>query len=181
MKTLIINGSPRINGDTSFLISELKKYLNGEIVEISAYRNNISPCIDCRHCREENNCFIKDDMQIIYEENYDNIVIASPVYISGLPGPLINIANRFQVYSSAVRFLNKKIEPSSKNGVLILVGGGSGHSTHAINIIKSLFKKLGISNENIFEVMSLNTDNIPVSLDLDAIKKIKDIAVELSK
>ena len=35
MKTLLINGSPRPNGNTVALIRELKAHLEGELVEIS--------------------------------------------------------------------------------------------------------------------------------------------------
>lgn len=67
MKTLIINGSPRKSGDTSELITRLKKQINGEIVEISAYYSKISPCIDCRLCWKKKGCAIKDDMIIILD------------------------------------------------------------------------------------------------------------------
>lgn len=50
LKTLIINGSPRKNGDTSELIEELKKQLNSDFIEISAYYDKISTCKDCRQC-----------------------------------------------------------------------------------------------------------------------------------
>jgi len=56
MKTLIINGSPRKKGDTASLINILKQELTGDIVEISAYRNNIKPCNDCRSCWKVKGC-----------------------------------------------------------------------------------------------------------------------------
>ena len=49
-KTLIINGSPRPKGDTAALIAELKRNLKGEVVELSAFRSKIAPCVDCRSC-----------------------------------------------------------------------------------------------------------------------------------
>ena len=41
-RTLIINGSPRPHGNTVTLINEMKKTLEGEVVEISAFRNRIA-------------------------------------------------------------------------------------------------------------------------------------------
>ena len=41
-RTLIINGSPRPHGNTAALISEMKKTLEGEVIEISAFRNKIA-------------------------------------------------------------------------------------------------------------------------------------------
>lgn len=180
MKTLIINGSPRKKGDTVALISELKKYLGGEIVELSAYRNNISPCIDCRHCWKESNCAIKDDMQTVYDGDYENVVIASPIYISGLPGPLVNLASRLQVYYATKRFLKKKLDTPSKNGALILVGGGDGTPDHAIKIAKFMFKYLGAIYNEENSAFSLKTDELPASKDDVALQKVKRIAENLN-
>lgn len=65
MKTLIINGSPRKNGDTAFLLSKLKEYIKHEIVEVRAYYDNIAPCIDCRACTKEKGCKINDGMKLL--------------------------------------------------------------------------------------------------------------------
>ena len=53
MKTLIINGSPKKNGDTAALIDELLRHLEGEVRIISG-DDSISPCIDCRFCWKKN-------------------------------------------------------------------------------------------------------------------------------
>lgn len=42
MKTLIFNGSPRINGDTANLINCVISNLNGEYKIVNAYFDNIS-------------------------------------------------------------------------------------------------------------------------------------------
>ncbi|MGN1225158.1 MAG: NAD(P)H-dependent oxidoreductase, partial [Ruminococcus sp.] len=63
MKTLILNGSPRKNGDTAFLIQKLTEQLHGEYKIVNAYTANIAPCIDCRKCREQYGCIIDDEMQ----------------------------------------------------------------------------------------------------------------------
>ena len=44
-KTLIINGSPRPEGNTAWLIGVLREHLEGEIMEISAFRSGIAPCV----------------------------------------------------------------------------------------------------------------------------------------
>lgn len=66
MKTLIINGSPRVNGDTVSLINIFKEKINGEYMMVDAYRCKASPCIDCRFCWENSGCAIDDEMQQIY-------------------------------------------------------------------------------------------------------------------
>ena len=45
MKTLILNGSPRENGDTAGLIREVIRKLPGEYKVVNAYRCNIFPAL----------------------------------------------------------------------------------------------------------------------------------------
>lgn len=91
IKTLILNGSPRKNGDTAFLIQQLTDQLHGEIKIVNAYTANISPYIDYRKCREKFGCAIKDEMQEVYQylEICDNVIFASPIYFPELIVSLI--------------------------------------------------------------------------------------------
>lgn len=43
MKTLVFNGSPRINGDTVSLIQMITEKIPGECKMVNAYRCDISP------------------------------------------------------------------------------------------------------------------------------------------
>ena len=114
MKTLIINGSPRINGDTASLLEIIKANIDGEYRIIDSYRCSISPCLDCRFCWENNGCVINDEMQEIYGyiQVCDNILIASPIYFSELTGKLLDVGSRLQTYFCA-RFFRKE-EPIAK-------------------------------------------------------------------
>lgn len=181
MKTLIINASPRKKGNTAFLINELKKNLKGDIAEISAYYNGIAPCIACNYCRENAQCSISDKMDEIYADDFDNIVIASPVHMSNLSGPLISVSGRLQVYYNSKRFLNNKINPRYKDGVLILTGGGDGSADCAIAAAEVMFKMLNAAHPEQNNVFSLNTDNLPACKDTESIKKIKEIAERLNE
>ena len=141
MKTLIINGSPRKTGDTAFLLSELTLNLRGEIVEITAYDSDISPCVDCRVCRVTKGCVIRDRMDTIYNDDFNNVVIASPLYISNLTAPLMAIASRFQAYYCANSFLKDEFRLTRKKASLIIVGGGDGCPDEAIRSSAWMFKK----------------------------------------
>ncbi len=181
MKTLIINGSPRKRGDTTELLTALKKQLAGEIVEISAYYNKVAPCNDCRYCWRKKGCVIKDDMAMIYKDDFDTVVIASPLYMSNLTGPLMSLASRFQAYYAARHFLKEAFDIKEKTGVLILVGGGDGGPNPAIDMAKWMFKhmKADFNQQNL--VFSLNTDKLPAKLDQNALSKISEIATRINK
>ena len=180
MKTLIINGSPRKSGDTAALLSELRRYLNGEVTEISAYRDNISPCTDCRWCFENRGCVIKDDMDKIYADDYDNLVIASPIHTSLLTGPVVSLASRFQCYYAARRFQNDPIVRRQKRGAIILVGGGDGTYAPALDLSRMMLRYMNASFDEENFALSHNTDNIPAKDDKAALEQVRQIANRLN-
>lgn len=141
MKTLIFNGSPKKNGDTEALINEMMKYLNGE-VKILSFHDNISPCIDCRHCWSSPGCSINDKMGEIYPylEECDNIIVASPIWFSELSGILLNMASRLQTYFAAGYFRKEEMKLKKKNSVLILAGAQKGTETKARSTAHTFLK-----------------------------------------
>ena len=50
MKVLILNGSPRLNGDTVYILEKMKSKFPGntEFSTLNTYEENIQPCNDCR-------------------------------------------------------------------------------------------------------------------------------------
>lgn len=176
MKTLIINGSPRINGNTAALIEELKKNLNGEIIEISAFRSKIAPCIDCRGCWETAKCVVKDEMQIIYEDDFDNVVIASPVYFGTLPGQMLSLLSRMQPWHAATFFLNQPLVQRKKKAAVILTAGGKGNEERTHHHLRAFFKMLNAHGFEDHIICSGRTDTHPAAEDERALAGTKDLA-----
>jgi len=181
MKTLIINGSPKKNGDTAALIEELTRHLQGEVRIISCH-DNISPCIDCRFCWRHADCAVKDDMQEIYEYlvDCDNVVLASPVWFSSLSGPALNLASRFQTYFSARRFRNETIERKPKKGLILLAGGNAGTEVQPLETARMILRLAGAAKDEITSVISMNTDELPAKGDLIALRQIRTEAERLN-
>ena len=84
---LLLNGSPRVNGNTEALVDAL--IAGAESAGHSAHKANIramniKPCIGCYQCvtGKCDPCVQKDDMKDIYAqlEQSDVIVFASPLY-----------------------------------------------------------------------------------------------------
>jgi multimeric flavodoxin WrbA len=176
MKTLIINGSPRPHGDTGALISALRERLAGEIVEISAYRNIINPCVDCRSCEKQPGCVIRDDMDIVTDDSYDNIVVASPVYYGILPGPMVSLISRFQFYRSAEHVLKAPVNVTPKRGAAIIVAGSKGNREGALRLSSITLRILGAALTEKDTVLSDITDTVPAKDDTIAIDRIIDLA-----
>lgn len=177
MNTLIINGSPRKNGDTAFLINELQNKLESNIKIIDTYSTSISPCIDCRYCWKNENCAIDDDMKTVFADidNADNIVIASPIYFSELTGSLLNFASRLQYLWVSKNIRNTQILSSKpRYGFVILVGGGDGNPAVALSTAKCLITHMGAIFKD--AVISHKTNSIPAKEDAVAVQKIRKIA-----
>lgn len=176
MKTLILNGSPRINGDTSSLVNKIIEKITGEYRIVNAYRCNISPCMDCRYCWENHGCAINDEMQDIYEyiQDCDNILIASPIFFSELTGKLLDVGSRLQTYFCARFFREEEPVAKTKKGAVILVGGGDGHMDKAYGTACTLLHHMNC--DKIYDaVYSHNTNERPAINDKDALSGLNGI------
>lgn len=99
MKVLILNGSPRINGNTAIAIREMENVFkeNGVEVEIVQLGNkDIRGCIACGYCFKEGKCVFDDMVNELapkFEES-DGLVLASPVYYASANATLIACLDR---------------------------------------------------------------------------------------
>lgn len=101
MKILVLNGSPRPNGNTSALVNafvEGAQEGNHDITVIPVCQKKIAGCIACEYChtKGEGKCIQQDDMQEVYPvlQEAEMIVLASPVYYHGFTGQLQCAINR---------------------------------------------------------------------------------------
>ena len=90
MKVLLINGSPRVNGNTFTALNEVAKTLNSEGIEteiISIGKQAVQGCIACGMCGREGKCTFRDDLYFrvmrAVKDGIDGLVIGSPVYYGG--------------------------------------------------------------------------------------------------
>ena len=180
MKTLIINGSPRRGGNTAALVAVLKAHLTGEVVEISAFYSGIAPCVDCRGCWKTAECVVKDGMQTIYDDDFDNVVVASPVYYGTLPGQVLSLMSRLQPWHAAVFFLHKPLDQRPKKSAAILTAGGKGNQERSMHHLRALFRMLNARGFEDHLACSANTDTIPADRDEAAKAQVRAIAQWLS-
>ena len=99
MKVLVLNGSPKVNGNTATSLNEVIKVLNNEGIEtelIQVGNMNISPCKGCRCCHELGKCVIDDEVNEIAKkfENADGLLIGTPVYYASANGNLLMLLQR---------------------------------------------------------------------------------------
>ncbi len=128
-KIVILNGSPRKNGNTSALTAEFKKgaeSAGNTVTEFFLGSMNINGCKGC--CgggkNPESPCVQKDDMEKIYSayKEADIVVLASPLYYWTISGQLKCAFDRlFAVAECDPDYRNPK-----KNSILIMAAEGHG-------------------------------------------------------
>lgn len=99
MKVLILNGSPRTNGNTTLAVQEMEKVFRASGVEaetVQVGKMDIRGCIACRCCHETGKCVFDDIVNELAPkfEAADGLVIASPVYYASANATLIACLDR---------------------------------------------------------------------------------------
>ena len=99
MKVLMLNGSPRLNGNTSAALAEMENTfvaegIETEIVQIGS--QNIRGCIACGYCKNNGKCVFDDAVNELAQkfESCDGLVVASPVYYASSNATLIAALDR---------------------------------------------------------------------------------------
>lgn len=99
-KVLLINGSPNEFGCTYTALKEVEDTLNKNDIETEILylgKKPISGCIACWKCQETGKCVIQDIVQDVSAklDEYQGIIIGSPVYYAGPAGMLCSFLDRF--------------------------------------------------------------------------------------
>ena len=99
MKVLILNGSPRRNGNTSIALREMEKVFAEEGVEteiVQLGNKAIRGCIACGSCHKNGKCVFDDVVNELAPkfEAADGLVAATPVYYASANATLIACLDR---------------------------------------------------------------------------------------
>ncbi|MBQ4153709.1 MAG: flavodoxin family protein [Clostridia bacterium] len=99
MKVLMINGSPRENGNTALALKEMENVFHTQGIEVKTVqigKEAIRGCMACYSCKKTGKCVIDDIVNVIAKdfEECDGIVVGSPVYYASANGTLISFLDR---------------------------------------------------------------------------------------
>lgn len=125
MKVLILNGSPRSNGNTAAAINEMVKVFDSEGVETETVHignKDIRGCIACRKCADTGKCVFDDEVNKIaakFEES-DGLIVASPVYYASANATLVACLTRL--------FFSSHFDKTMKAGASVVVARRGGCS-----------------------------------------------------
>lgn len=125
MKVLILNGSPRADGNTSMAVNEMVKIFEAEGVEAEVIQigsRDIRGCIACGSCAKNGKCVFDDEVNEIAAkfEKADGLVAASPVYYASANATLIACLDRL--------FYSTGFDKTMKVGASVVVARRGGCS-----------------------------------------------------
>ena len=125
MKVLILNGSPRKNGNTTLALSEMEKIFRGSGVETVTIRvgdRAIRGCIACGSCYKNGKCAFDDGVNeaAAILKDCDGLVVASPVYFASANGTLVSFLDRL--------FYSAPFDMTMKVGASVVVARRGGLS-----------------------------------------------------
>ena len=136
MKVLIINGSPRANGNTAAALDEMKKIFSVEgieFVDVNVGQLELHSCVACMSCMKTGKCVFDDAVNktapILAE--CDGVVIGSPVHYGQAPGALTSFLSRL-FYSTW------SMDKSMKVGAVMVSARRSG-ATSAFDELNKFF------------------------------------------
>ena len=125
MKVLIINASPRVNGNTDIAVNELVKTFEQEGIETEVCRignKDIRGCIACGRCARLGHCVFNDAVNELAPkfEAADGLIVASPVYYASANATLIACLDRL--------FFSTGFDKTMKVGASVVVARRGGCS-----------------------------------------------------
>lgn len=125
MKVLILNGSPRVNGNTTIAVKELERTFQQEQIEVETVQvgnKDIRGCIACGYCYQHGKCVFNDIVNQLAPkfEEADGLVVASPVYYASANATLIACLDRL--------FYSTHFDKTMKVGASVVVARRGGCS-----------------------------------------------------
>ena len=138
MKVLLVNGSPKANGNTARALTEVAEQLNAEGIDTEVFQLGAKPirdCIGCGQCGKlGGRCTFDDDVVnklIAAAEQADGFVFGSPVYYAHPSGRILSALDR-AFYAGSKAFAHKP-------GAAVAVARRGGTST-TFDVLNKYFR-----------------------------------------
>ena len=125
MNVLMINGSPKPNGNTAIALREMEQIFVQEGIQVETVQvgnKAIRGCVACLSCMEKGKCVFDDLVNETAPKfaEADGLVIASPVYYASANGTLISFIDRL--------FYSTPFDKTMKVGAAVAVARRGGVS-----------------------------------------------------
>ena len=126
MKVLLLNGSPKANGNTAVALHEMVDIFNKEGIEtevIHVGNKDIRGCVACGQCSKLGHCVFNDLVNEVATKfaEADGLVVGSPVYYASANATLVALLTRL--------FYSTPFDKTMKVGAAVVPGRPSSLQT----------------------------------------------------
>ena len=162
-KIIIVDASPRKNGNSDVAADRLAAAMQGHDVHIVKLREvNIRPCMACEFCKKQDKpaCVQKDDFAALIPEldACDGIVLISPIYFGQVTGPAkIFIDRCYAFFNPAKDYMSMATKRGKKAALIGFCGAGPADAyTKYLGNTAQGFGVVGVENTRVFVCGNVN-------------------------
>jgi multimeric flavodoxin WrbA len=178
MKVLLINGSPRVNGNTSLALGEIAKQLDKHGVETELVQIGNKPlhcCVACGYCRSNKHCVFTDDLcnEVVDKlATADALIVGTPTYYGQPNGGVLSLMQRV-FYANGAAAQNK---PAA--GVAVCRRGGATAALSSLNMMFQLLNMPLVTSQ--YWNIVYGRDKGEAALDTEGMQTMRTLADNMS-
>lgn len=178
--TLVVglNGSPRRNGNSATLLDQALRAAEAsgaQAVRLDLAFMDISPCKACEDCFADGECVIRDDMDRVYQllEEADAVIVASPIYFSGMSSCAKLAVDRCQALWARRKVLKKERRPGV-GAIILTAAQPNAKFDNAVSELRAFLIGIGITPGTVLRVAG--ADHISYSAERpDILEEARDL------
>ena len=155
LKIVAIVGSPRLKGNTNYLVDRALQEAAGlgvETEKIVLSRYQVNPCLGHDDCSSYESCLQKDDAAWILEtfRQADGVILATPVYY-------YNVSAQMKAFIDRNYFIYKHNLEYKTRAVGIIVVGEQIGIEDTLHTLRQFTDEFGVPDDKIFTVSGYAT------------------------
>ena len=187
-KIILVNASPRKNGNCSKAMDIIRENIADAEVEIFNLREKtVQPCLACNACKmkETAYCVQNDDMGALLSrlDSCDALVVASPVYFGTVNGPAKTFLDRIYPFFNPAKE-NATIATKFGKKCLVLLTAGS-MPKEVITQAGEAYNCFGIAGFTDSKVVAFNSEKSGMAANIFSIEedaqRVKELAAWLAE
>ncbi|NLX47785.1 MAG: flavodoxin family protein [Euryarchaeota archaeon] len=151
-----LNGSPRRDGNSDTLLREALRGAQEQGARVTVFDLaflNISPCKACEECFSNGDCVIRDDMDRVYAalEEADHVIVASPIYFSGMSSYAKLAVDRSQALWARRKVLDRARRPGT-GSIVLCAAQPDARFDNAVSELRAFLLGIGIAPGAVLKV-----------------------------
>jgi len=177
MKILAIVGSPRLKGNTNYLVDrafEEASRLGADTEKIIVSQYELNPCLGHDDCASFESCLQKDDANWILDRfrEADGVILATPVYY-------YNVSAQMKAFIDRNYFLYKHDQKYKSRAIGIIVVGEQIGIEDTLHTLRQFTDELSVNENSIFIVTGYAQKSGDVEKNLSLVEETRKLGRQM--